>query len=177
MLRNTYLYLLWLKNKKLFYAVSTIIILTLFTNLTRNEITPFYVWSMYSAKSPQTDTFAIYTMKYNGKEYSAPHTWKDHKRMMFFYPIEYYTSIIDNKGEADAGKMVNGFQKIHLDPAFTNRIYNTPAQLNGYPIWLKRYLEANEGIKVDSLQVSRQWLMYDNDSKVHSVKSDLLFNI
>ncbi len=178
MFKNTYLYLLWQKNRKLFYPVSICIGLTLLISMTKNEITPFYVWSMYSAKTLETDTFPIYALEYNkGTEFNEPHTWKDHKRMMFFYTIDYYTGIKDNQVEADAVKMSNGFKKIHLDPASLNHIYNSPQQIREYPFWLKQYMQSNMGIKMDSISVYRKWLKYSDSGKVYPVKSELLFKV
>lgn len=178
MFNNTYLHLLRQKNRKLFYAACAFILLTLLINATKNEITPFYVWSMYSAPAPQSDTFPVFTLQYNnGQVFNEPHTWRDHTRMMFFYPIDYYTNMMDHAGEPDALKMKKGFEKIHLDPASLSKIYNTPEQIKAYPYWLKQYMQANTGIKMDSISVYRKWVRYSESGRVYPVKSELLFKL
>lgn len=179
LLKNSYLQQVKNRNKPLYIVICVFIVLTLFTNFTRNEITPFFTWSMYSVPMAQADTFPIYTLEYNnGQIYKAPHTWKDHNRMMFFYTIDHYKSIVDNGGkEQDEVKMAHTFEKVHADTTVLSKLYTTPSQLDEYPKWLKRYMQANTGIKMDSIKVYRKWIQFNSEGHAQEMSSDLLFKI
>jgi hypothetical protein len=132
---------------------------------------------MYSAKSPETDTSIIYTLEYNdSKIFLAPHTWKDHQRMMFFYTIDYYAYLIDNGNvERNIQRTVGVLNKLHVPQSVITRLPDAASAVANYPAWLKRYMQSNMRQPLDSIKVYRRWLKYNNDGSVHEVKNQLLF--
>jgi hypothetical protein len=174
--KDSYLHIVWQKNIRLFYVIVVCIVLTIITNLSKNEITPFFTWSMYSAATPYTDTFEVYTLEYNnGQVYNEPHTWKDYKRMMFYYTIDQYEGIRDNGGvEADKIKAEKIMSRLHITAFPVDRLYNSAADIANYPGWLRRYMQANTGIKMDSIKVYRKQVRFDNKGHVYPVKSELV---
>lgn len=138
---------------------------------------PFYLWAMYSRNVPRTDSFDIYVLKYNnGQVYNAPHTWKDHKRMMFFYTITHYITTQENGGiEHDYVKMREFANKIGLYSLPLEKIYIGQRELNAYPAWLQRYMQSNIQTRIDSIEVYRNWVKFKQDGRVYLKGEELIF--
>ncbi len=175
---KTYLGILKGRSKRLYYAVVVFAVLTLLVNASRNEITPFFVWSMYASPARVTDTFPVYVLEYNdGKTFLAPHTWKDHKRMMFFYTIDQYCVLKDNGNkDPDEEHASHILARLHINnPTFLPSLYPSATDMQAYPAWLKRYMQANMGEHIDSIKVYRKWVQFGNDGKVNVHRNELLF--
>lgn len=143
---------------------------------TKNEITPFYVWAMYSTPIPEDDSFSIYTFEYNdGQVFQEVHTWNDYYEMMFPYTISHYMAIKDNGGEPNRIRMTSAFNQVGIDTSFLDNIYNTNADIVEYPYWLKRYMQEHLNEQLNSFSVYRKWLQYNEEGRVHVVKNELIF--
>jgi hypothetical protein len=175
--KDTYLGILRRRNKPMFRAVAVFMSVTLLINATRNEITPFFVWAMYAGKSAEVDTFPVFVLQYNdGKVFHAPHTWKDHKRMMFFYTIDHYTLLRDNDyTDPDMQKAGSIMGKAGMSGMPLGELYTDRAAMQQYPAWLMRYMQANLGEHIDSISVYRKWMRYGKDGRVTTARSELLF--
>ena len=66
-MEKSYLRKVYEHNKKLFYACMLFISLTLFTNLLGWQVTPFFVWGMYSEKEIEKNDHTIYQTMHNQK--------------------------------------------------------------------------------------------------------------
>lgn len=174
--RKTYLGILRERNRSLYVIVLTFMVVTMLVTVSRNEMTPIFVWSMYAGRSPVTDTFATFELQYNDhKVFHAPHTWKDHKRMMFFYSADQYAILHDNgMKDPDEEKVRRIAGKAHIPPPPLHKLFPTRHDMDNYPAWLKRYMQANLGEKIDSLKVYRNWMSYDKDGRVLLRRRELL---
>src|SRR4051812_8435577 len=96
-MKKTFLYRVWLHNKSLCYIMSIFVGLTVFTNLLGDEVTPFFVWGMYSEKEKPVRAVELLQTTINGDtvvniyDYSNGDT-----RFYLSSPLAYFKKIKDN---------------------------------------------------------------------------------
>jgi len=161
-----FLYKVYRYNKKLFFFFLIFAGLTLFCNFAGFEITPFYVWGMYSQKEAPVKEYPIFRITANGKiiDYSAgyfPAT-----RFFLLSPLSYYASI---KNEDDPIKFflkekLKGKYE-NVEP-YANRVLNSQKEIEEFPGWLKRYVEQSTGEKVKDLKVELLFVSYENNNSI-----------
>jgi len=64
-MRRSFFYRLYLFDKKLFLLVAVFSGLTILCNIKGDEITPFFVWAMYSEKEGTTNRYEIFRIQVN----------------------------------------------------------------------------------------------------------------
>lgn len=157
-------------SKSLCVALCLFVLLTLLANIVSNECTPLFVWSMYSRPAAEAEEFSFYELQYNKDQvYYAPHTWKDHKRMMFFYTAEYLDIMLQNNNCDPNSKKATYILKLP-----TQHLYVNSADVANYAHWLQTYMEDNISQHIDSLKVYKKTLRYSPSGAPILVKSQLL---
>ncbi len=172
-----YSYLKRLKShSKLLYCVIVVfIVITLVVNLSLNQITPFYIWSMYGRKEEVKDSYPVYVLKIDGEIFNLP-KWQDYKRMFFNYSIVHYMDCVENdNSDPFMIKARSYLSFLPLDDLFFYKIYVHKDELKEYPKWLKRYMEANIGKNIDHLEVERVWIGYNQMNRIEVIKKEQIF--
>src|SRR5690349_15738420 len=86
-------------NKKLFQAMALFAAATLLCNLTGNEVTPFFVWGMYSAKEPPVQQYELLQTTINDSVVlNVDDIYTSDTRFYLSSPLGYYKQINDNRG-------------------------------------------------------------------------------
>jgi hypothetical protein len=159
----------------LFFVVS------ITSNLIKLETSPFFVWSVYSAKASADSTYSLIEVRYNNnKLLNYPHTWQESQKMMLFDPLSYYIqTCIEGDGRDRLGAYLeNHWGQKH--PAFRPIIpdlYNNAKKLEAFPDWYKSYLSAQTGEKIDSIFILKQTVRYTGTGHLELLRTDSLLTI
>ncbi|ANH80755.1 hypothetical protein A8C56_06975 [Niabella ginsenosidivorans] len=136
------------------------------------------MWDVYSFPI-KADTQTVYSTIYNGQLYYKPWIWDHHKRIMSVYTVPWYAACVAN-GYKDileqGGAHFIKKYKVVPDRA-VKKLYNSSDEIKQYPEWYKRYISANTGDTIRTLQIYAVTLAYDKVSNnVHVVSKQLLVN-
>src|ERR1044072_3996976 len=96
-MKKTFLYQVWLHNKKLFYIMAVFTVLTVGANLAGDQVTPFFVWGMYSAKEEPVQQYSILQTTINDSMVVNPYDRPIcDTRFYLTSPLAWYKRIKDN---------------------------------------------------------------------------------
>jgi hypothetical protein len=155
-MKNTFLYQVWLYKPRLFYIMIAFTALTMFGNLLGDEVTPFFVWGMYSEKEKPVQQYEILKTTINDSitlnlyDYHTPDT-----RFYLGTPLGYYKKIIDNNNQDPTisflqSKLHNHYNSIRfLEPS----LFNTAPQQQAFLNWYARYIQQVTIMPVNSLRI------------------------
>lgn len=175
-MRTTYLQKVRQHSKVTYYLMLLFILSTMGLNLIRMQITPVYVWSMYSQKVIEPESYAVYTLQYNSKELNLP-VWNDHKRMFFYYTIPFYEQCRNN-GDVDPAqeKVQQKFAALNIPFKSVSSAFSTKSEVRSYPLWLKRYMESNLEEKITRMSAKKIDLVYLESGRLAINQTAELFN-
>jgi len=173
-IENLFLYKVYRYNKKLFFLFLAFTGVTLFCNLTGFEITPFYVWGMYSQKEIPAGSYTIYRISVNDKLLDYSTGYLPANRFFLTSPLSYFETIKDDNDPTLMflnHKLVGNYSFIK---AFALNVMNSKNDIEKFPEWYKRYLEQTTGEKVKRLTVDVLQVSYTADN---SIKIDSVYNL
>lgn len=130
--------------------------LTVVTNLLGDEVTPFFVWGMYSEKEQPVREYEILKTTINDGavvniyDYSNGDT-----RFYLSAPLAYYKKIKDNNNQDPTISFLQTKLHRHYEAIrpFERSLFNTGMQQREFLNWYARYLQQATGIPVSSLRV------------------------
>jgi hypothetical protein len=176
-LKKTFLYQVWQHSPRLFFVITTFAALTLLFNIMGNELTPFFVWGMYSQKEEPVKEYEILQTTINnntvinGYDYYTTDT-----RFYLYSPLAYYKRIKDNNNTDP----VIGFLQSKLHQHYNyircleKKAFNTGLQQQDFFNWYARYLQQVTGQPVKAIRVDVVNVHYTNQNLV--VDSVYVFN-
>ncbi len=176
---QTYFHDVFKRSKWCFAVIVSFIVFIFFANLKRFNASPFSIWNVYSYPNKK-DSFSIYSLRYNhNKAYNLPELWNHHKRMMFYYTIEWYHRCAANNFQ-DPLKQ-SGYNFINKRGVkrgwLIKKIYNTSDEIRSYPVWLKKYMASNIDEKIDSISVYKMLVYYTNNGELKVAKTNKLLSV
>ena len=167
---------LFYRDKPLFFIISLFFVLCLFFNLIRLNITPFFLFDMYSVKMPSQPDYSFYELRYgNDRRFDIGHTWEQPAKMILYEPLsEYMTMQTEYGGKDPFGEYLkNDWGPRH--PRFRSLIpylYDSSTQFEAFPAWLKRYLSQQAGGPVGPIYVLKKTVGFDTNGWVREISSD-----
>lgn len=132
-----------------------------------DEVTPFFVWGMFSMPDRPDETYEIFEIKIDGEVYDYANTGIDFQRHYTKTPLVYYHEM-SKLGEDPTRyffKTKTGEYYPSIAPYLTP-ITNDATEYDAYPAWLDRYLEATIGRNIDQLEVNVLTVQYQVDGTV-----------
>ncbi len=171
-MRNTYFYRLYQHSKCLFILIFGFTALTIFFNLMGDEVTPFFVWGMFSeVKTPQ-ESYEVYEIKLDGAHYDYTNLLTDPNRFYITGPLNMYRSM-QTKGEAATRVFFKEKlgENYSLVAPFLEPITNELSDAAAFPAWLKRYLEQSTNRTFQRLEVNILQVHYLEDGHVEILNS------
>lgn len=170
-MENFFLCKVYRYNKKLFFFFLTFAVFTLFCNLAGFEITPFYVWGMYSQKEAPAKEYSIFRITSNDKVVDYSTGYFPANRFFLISPLSYYASIKNNDDPTGIflkQKLKDKYQWIR---PYAGRVLNSRKEVDEFPGWFLRYVEQTTGEKIKELKVDLLLVSYENDNsiKINSV--------
>jgi len=176
-MRNTYFYQLYQYDRKLFFLTASFTLLTIFFNIRGNEITPFFVWGMYSEREKPIDRYEIFNIKINGNiiiDYTSGYT--DANRFFLFSPLSYYKKIKENNSidpTLDFLQKKLGYRYKSIKQ-LAEKINNGPREEKMFMNWYKRYLQETTGQQINKLEVNVLTGHFMNRQRIYIDSSYLL---
>ncbi|MGN6604805.1 MAG: hypothetical protein ACTHK8_20275, partial [Ginsengibacter sp.] len=95
-IERLFLYKVYRHSKKLFFIFLLFTVVTIFCNLTGFEITPFYVWGMYSEKEKPISEYQVYKITADGKQIDYSSGYFPANRFFLTSPLDYYADVSKN---------------------------------------------------------------------------------
>lgn len=165
-MRKLFLYKLYCYNKKLFLFFTGFAVLTLLCNLAGFEITPFYVWGMYSQKEVTPKDYPVFVITVNDKPVDYSTGYLPANRFFLLSPLSYYANA---KSAGDPTAIFLGEKlkdKFSLVQPFARRVFNSKKELSEFPAWFRRYLQQTTGNHVKALKVDVIRVKYDHENSI-----------
>lgn len=155
-MKNLFFYKLYLFDKRLFFLIAVFSGLTILCNIKGDEITPFFIWAMYSEKENMTNKYEIFRIQVNGStlvDYTSGYT--DNNRFFLSAPLSYYYKIkLNNFKEPTLSFIQKKLgKKYNLIQPLAERIYNDNLDTMQFTEWYIRYLQQSTGKPIHNLQV------------------------
>ncbi len=168
-MKRSYLARVFASDKRLFLFIAGFAGLTLLCNLAGHEVTPFFVWGMYSRHEKVVDQYEVpVTMLDDGSQVDASAGYTDNTRFFLNSPLLMYMGIRENGGVDLQGHGLRGFGPLK------DRLFNGAFALGAFPAWYGRYVSVvtgREGIG-GSIEVRR--IHYDDNQHIIVDSSYLL---
>ncbi len=166
MLKNFYLYRIYKANKYWFTFFILFITASFVTHKTGVEITPFFVWGMYSNTDTVKRTYEILEVTINGNEkVQLDQTFFEPYRMMIYTSFDKYNRYVAN-GNIDSLQFYRENESGTLRQAqhfFASRTANSTESIKQYPAWLKRYIGSRLNKKVNTINVDKIVFTYNDE--------------
>jgi hypothetical protein len=173
-MEKLFLYKVYCYNKKLFILFLAFAFFTVFCNWMGFEITPFYVWGMYSEKEIAPMEYPVFRVMVNEKPVDYSTGYFPANRFFLQSPLSYYA------GAKTAGDPLQPFLEKKLKKPYlwlkpyVLRVVNSQKEIHQFPAWYERYLQQTTGDKVKSLKVDVLQATYQND---HSITINSISNL
>ena len=173
-MEKLFLYRVYRYNKKLFYLFLVFAVFTLFCNVTGFEITPFYVWGMYSEKENVPKNYTVYRVTTNDKPVDYSKGYLPANRFFLTSPLSYFSSIQDSTDPTFdfLNRKLKG--KYSLLKPYAFKVLNSKQEISKFPDWYRRYLQQTTGEKIKKLKVEVLETSYARDN---SIKIDSVYNL
>ena len=165
---NTYFHRLYQHSKTLFWSIAFFCTTTLLLTLAGHQITPFFLWAMFSEKEHIRDTHEVIEIKLNGETFNYTQELVDANRHIVTGSIFYYNKMKNNE-DTDLTrtffeeKLGDNYAKIQ---ATLERITNDKTQYPAFEAWLMRYLERSTYREIETLEVNMQTWRYDDSGQL-----------
>jgi hypothetical protein len=173
-MENVFLYKVYRYNKKLFFFFLAFAGFTLFCNLAGFEITPFYVWGMYSQKETPVKEYPVYKITANGKLVDYSTGYFPANRFFLLSPLSYYGSIKTPDDPTDIFLKEKLKERYEWVRPYAGRVLNSPQEVKEFPAWFSRYVGQTKGERIKNLKVELLLVSYEKDN---SIKIDSIHTI
>lgn len=165
--KNTYFSLLRQQHRFLYKLCCCLVLAYLILNIVRIELPPVFLSMMYSVPIQNNDTQYVYDFRYNDDMQWNAHSYiEHHKRIMFYYTIDFYNQSISSE-EIQAADGIKFKEKARNYPALTQyaeKVYAQKTDIESYPQWLKKYMESIIKDSINSYVVTRNMVAWSGDS-------------
>jgi len=144
-------------------------VLTVFTNLLGDEVTPFFVWGMYSEKEKPVQ--AVEILKTTINEDTVVNIYDHSNGDTRFYlaaPLAYFKKIKDNNNQDPIITFLQTKLRTHYNSIrpFERSLFNTGPQQEEFLNWYARYLQQVTLIPVKKLRVEVVHAHYNRQNLV-----------
>ena len=130
--------------------------LTVITNLLGDEVTPFFVWGMYSEKEKQVQQYEILRTTVNDSlVIDAAGGFTDATRFYLVGPLASYKKIKDNGGIDPVKSFLQQKLNKHYDWVrfAENKVFNKDVSPQAFFAWYSTYLKQITNVNVHTVQV------------------------
>ena len=152
-MKKLFLYKVYRHSKKLFYLFMVFAIFTLIGNAAGFEITPFYVWGMYSEREIKPASYQIYKVTINDKRLDYSTGYFAANRFFLLSPLSYYESLKESGDPMFTSLKERLGKKYNFLEPYIFSFENSSQSINEFPVWYKKYLEQTTGEKIQNLKV------------------------
>jgi hypothetical protein len=155
-LKHTFLYKVYQHSPRLFYVLCCFAALTVFFNAIGDEVTPFFVWGMYSEKEKPVQRYELLRTTINDSiPLQQTGYLLDATRFYLSGPLGSFKKLQDNGGVDPVKSFLQSKLKGHYSqlPVQEHTLFNTGLSAATFFDWYSRYLHAVTAIDVQSIKV------------------------
>jgi hypothetical protein len=131
---------LYKREPKLFYLFGSFFIVQVCLILIKLEVTPFFLYGMFSEKVAPSDTFTERTILVDGKNLKTEDLWAM-ESLLFEETANHYIAIRQNNNidivQSRVEQRYPFLTQSFLYPFLKERVYNRPSDVQDYPAWFK----------------------------------------
>lgn len=170
-MKRWFLYRVFKLNKGLFVFFILFLGGTLFTNLLGWQVTPFFVWGMYSEKEDTSNYHPIVKVTVNDRTVINYTRYTDANKFFMTSPIRLNVLLRMNNG-ADPGEVLlkrKLGQNYSAIQSISEKVLNDPKEYNLFFPWYKRYLAQTTGIKINTCKIQLLNAAYIGNNKIEIV--------
>ena len=175
-MKKWFLYRVYKLNKGLFVFFILFLAGTLFTNLLGWQVTPFFVWGMYSEEESGNYLHPVLKITVNDSAVINYTAYADANKFFLTSPLQEYVVMKKNNGvdpqeaflKEKAGK---NYSLVHM---LSDKVFNDSNEYNLFLPWYKRYLEQTMGIKIHSYTIELLKGVYTPSNKIEVVSAELI---
>ncbi len=151
---------------------------TAITNLLGDQVTPFFVWAMFSKKETHKDFHKVVRIDVNGRQLKYSRQRLDANRHILRSTASRYAEMIDNANEDPTRTFFKEKLGLHYKTVKTplERITNTPEQYAEFEEWFFRYLQSSTKEEISTLRVSIETYQFVDNAKLQFIRSEELFS-
>lgn len=175
---NTMLFISFLKSvfykeRRLFILLMVFLTALILTNLSRNQISPFYVWSMYASVNHPQESYNFPVIIYNEETLATEPFYRDFHKMHYQYPLYNYLSY-ENYGNKDwhAEKAHHWLPK---NTELTKKIYPTKEDWNNFFDSYQHLLQLKTNSILYQLQIKNVSVIYDVQGYPQVIKENIIY--
>jgi len=171
-----FLYKVYLYNKKLFIFFVAFTVFTVVVNLAGNEITPFFVWGMYSENEVPQDNYEIF--KVTANDYIIDYTtgYLPANRFFLLSPLSYYSEM-KNSGDPTKKFLERKLKKYFSEvQPYASKVLNSRKEVEKFPFWYKRYLQQTTGEIIKNYKIEIIKVSYDINNSIKTNSSYTLID-
>lgn len=171
-MEKPYFYRLYQYNTKLFFIIVGFSGMTLFFNLTGDQVMPFFVWAMFSEIESPKKNYKTYQLTINRKPYDYSARRLQPSIEIIRESLQHY-DITTDLGEDPTRHFFQHKLPSYYDnlSPILNRITPSSEQIITYPSWLKRYLSYKLQHPINTLEVKTLELKYVDKARVKLIHS------
>ena len=176
-MQRLFLYRVYRFNKELFLFFVFIAGFTIVCNLTGNEITPFYVWGMYSEKEVAPTEYPIFKITANDHLVDYTTGFLPENRLFLFAPLNYYAAMKNSGADPTELFLQEKLKaKFLLIQPYATQVLNSEKEVGEFPDWYKRYLHQSTGTDIKKLKVEVLNATYNSNNSIKINSTYTLIN-
>lgn len=176
-MQQTYFHRLYAHSKTLFWTVVLFCGLTILLTLSGHQITPFFLWAMFSEKEDIRTTHQVIDIRLNGETFNYTKELIDANRHIVTGSIFYYYKIKNNHDTDPTRTFFEeklGHRYERIRPVL-ERITNDASQDAAFQAWLHRYLEQSTHREIKTLEVKLQTWAYNDAGQLNLLDTQIIF--
>jgi hypothetical protein len=177
------MFLLKIKEKSpgLFWCLIVFCFLQITLTLIKLEVTPFFLYGMYSEKFYVTDTISIYKEKLNGHLLSSQIMNKWEEDILRTGIENYNAQLRNNKIDIIDTRISTKHPSIYNSRVFEiikKHIMNDSVSLNRFPDWYKQKFYQYTGMDIKTFEVVNETYLIDfNNKKYQLISNEKIFEL
>ena len=148
---------------------------TLIINVLGWQVTPFFVWGMYSEKEDTSNIHSVLKITVNDSIVINYTDYTDANKFFLTSPVQLYTSIKKNGEDPTKTflktKLGNNYSTIR-NPA--DKVLNGQKEYDLFLPWYKRYLEQTTGITINRYTIELLNVGYTGENKIKVYSTELI---
>ena len=179
MVKKSFLYRVYSTNRLLFYSMIIFLGGTIITNLVGWQVTPFFIWGMYSKNEIPQKNYDVFRLTANGTnniDYTAGYS--NANRFFLASPLELFISMQKNDNVDPTITFLRKKlkQRFSLIESVSKIIFNGKKEQQLFASWYKRYLEQTLKMPIKTLTVENLKVRF-TESESLVVDSTQLINL
>lgn len=174
-MKNSFLYLLYKQDRKLFFGILLCGMLHVLANVTGFQITPFFVWGMYSAKEESPTSYPVFSIANASDTLTISTGYSDNTRFYLQAPLLFAFGYLQGKDEQQQ------WWEKHAPSWYQEGITRQPSfghpksEWNLFTGWHARYIHKHTSLKYP-IRVTVQQVAIQNHQLVKTSPPSILWH-